>query len=68
MEMPAHVGLIPLLRSKSYSADIIDAHPFDRLRAGSCKKRKDGAPPVLVVLAKSKARATAQNFTLDIDR
>ena len=24
-------------------ADISGSHPFDKLRAGSCKKRKDGA-------------------------
>ena len=36
--MLAHVGKIPALRNKSYSAGIIDAHP--------CKKRKDGAPSV----------------------
>jgi hypothetical protein len=31
-------------RDKSHSARTIAAHPFDKLRAGSCKKRKDGAP------------------------
>ncbi len=39
-------GLIPSLRNKSYSTSIIDAHPFDRLRADSWKKRKDGEPSV----------------------
>jgi len=29
----------------------IAAHPFDKLRAGSCKKRKDGAPSVEMVQA-----------------
>jgi hypothetical protein len=39
-------GLFPSLRNKSYSTGIIGAHPFDKLRAGSCKKRKDGTPSV----------------------
>ncbi len=33
------------------SAGSIAAHPFDKLRAGSCTKRKDGAPSVKMVCA-----------------
>jgi uncharacterized protein YndB with AHSA1/START domain len=33
-------------RNQSSSACSIAAHPFGKLRAGSCKKRKDGAPSV----------------------
>jgi hypothetical protein len=29
-------------------------HPFDRLRAGSCKERKDGAPSFVAALRKSR--------------
>ncbi len=45
-------GLIPSLRNKFYGAGSIAAHPFDKLRAGSCKKRKDGAPSVGMVQCK----------------
>ena len=33
-------------------AGSIAAHPFDKLRAGPCKKRKDGAPSVGMVQSK----------------
>jgi hypothetical protein len=38
--------------TKSNSTRGIATHPFDKLRAGSCKKRKDGAPSVGMVHAK----------------
>jgi hypothetical protein len=37
------------LRSDKSRVGSIAAHPFDKLRAGSCKKRKDGAPSVGMV-------------------
>ena len=33
-------------RTDKGCAGSIAAHPFGKLRAGSCKKRKDGAPSV----------------------
>jgi hypothetical protein len=30
-------------------ADCIASRPFDKLRAGSCKQRKDGAPAFILV-------------------
>ena len=33
-------------RTDKSCAGSIAAHPFGKLRAGSCKKRKDGAPSV----------------------
>ena len=45
------VGLItPNTRSNSTRS--IATHPFDKLRAGSCKERKDGAPSGGMVYAK----------------
>ena len=34
---------------KSSSTGSIASHPFDKLRAGSCKVRKDGAPTLMVM-------------------
>jgi NarL family two-component system response regulator LiaR len=39
-------------RTDKSCAGSIAAHPFDKLRAGSCKKRKDGAPSVGMVQCK----------------
>jgi len=39
--MPASNAFDHAAVSKSNSADGIAAHPFDKLRAGPCKKRKD---------------------------
>jgi hypothetical protein len=41
--------LITPLHYKANSTGSIAAHPFGKLRAGSCKKRKDGAPSVEMV-------------------
>ena len=41
-----------LYTTKSNSTRSVAAHPFDKLRAGSCKKRKDGAPTVGMAHAK----------------
>jgi hypothetical protein len=38
--------------TKSNSTRSVAAHPFGRLRAGPCKKRKDGAPSMGMVHAK----------------
>jgi hypothetical protein len=40
------------VRKAKICIGIIAAHPFDKLRAGSCKKRKDGAPSVGMVQCK----------------
>jgi hypothetical protein len=37
------VDVQPSVRG-AYGAGGIASHPFDKLRAGSCKERKDGAP------------------------
>jgi hypothetical protein len=50
--MPAPIGLDRASTTKSNSTRGIAAHPFGKLRAGSCKKRKDGAPSVGTVHAK----------------
>jgi hypothetical protein len=44
--MPAPSGFDQVSTTKSDSTSSIAAHPFDELRAGSCRKRKDGAPSV----------------------
>src|SRR5258708_3935968 len=57
-------GLFRSLRNKSYSTGSIAPHPFDRLRAGSCKKRKDGAPPAEMLhteMVKSRPPARSLN-------
>ena len=45
-EMPAPNGLDHVSTTKSNGTRSIAAHPFHKLRAGSCKERKDGAPSV----------------------
>ena len=49
--MPAPSGFDHVPTTKSNSARGIAAHPFDKLRAGSCRKRKNGAPSVGMVHA-----------------
>ena len=49
--MPVPSGFDHTPTTKSNSTRSIATHPFDKLRAGSCKKRKDGAPSVGMVLA-----------------
>jgi hypothetical protein len=44
--MPAPSGFDHVSTTKSNSTFSIAAHAFDKLRAGSCKERKDGAPSV----------------------
>jgi hypothetical protein len=39
-------------RFNSNSTRSVAAHPFGKLRAGTCKKRKDGAPSAGMVHAK----------------
>jgi len=39
-------------RTDKSCAGSIAAHPFGKLRVGSCKKRKDGTPPVGIVQCK----------------
>ena len=51
-EMPAPSGFDHVSTTKSNSTHSIAAHPFDKLRAGSCRKGKDGAPSVGMVHAK----------------
>jgi len=51
-EMPAPSGFDHVSTTKSNSTRSVAAHPFDKLRAGSCQKRKDGAPSVGMVRAK----------------
>jgi len=50
--MPAPSGFDHVSTTKSNSTRSVAAHPFDKLRAGSCQKRKDGAPSVGMVRAK----------------
>ncbi len=50
--MPAPSGFDYVPTTKSNSTRSIAAHSFDKLRAGSCEKRKDGAPSVGMVHAK----------------
>jgi hypothetical protein len=50
--MPAPSGFDRVSTTKSNSTRSIAAHPFDKLRAGSCKERKDGKPTVGMVHAK----------------
>jgi hypothetical protein len=50
--MPAPSGFDHVSTAKSNSTRSNAPHPFDKLRAGSCKKRKDGAPSVGMVHAK----------------
>jgi hypothetical protein len=64
-EMPASSGSDRVSTTKSNSTRSIAAHPFDKLRAGSCKQRKDGAPSVGMVYAKIvKGGPPAQFFIL----
>jgi hypothetical protein len=51
-ETPAPSGFDQVSTAKSSSTRSIAAHPFDKLRAGSCKTRKDGAPSVGMAHAK----------------
>jgi len=50
--MLARSGFGHVSTTKSNSARSVATHPFDKLRAGSCRKRKDGAPSVGIVHAK----------------
>ncbi len=50
--MPAPSGFDHLSTTKSNSTRSIASHPFDKLRAGSCNMRNDGAPSVGMVHAK----------------
>jgi hypothetical protein len=51
-EMPAPCGFDHASTTKSNSTRSIAAHPFGKLRAGSCKKRKDEPPSVGMVQAR----------------
>jgi hypothetical protein len=51
MRAPSGFGHAPA--TKSNSTRSIAAHPFGKLRAGSCEKRKDGAPSVGMVHLKA---------------
>jgi hypothetical protein len=50
--MPPPGGFDHVSEPKSNSTRSIAAHPFGKLRAGSCRKRKDGAPSMGTVHAK----------------
>jgi hypothetical protein len=50
--MPAPSGFDHVSATESNSTGSIASHPFGKLRAGSCKERKDGAPSVGMVHAK----------------
>src|SRR5882672_4930297 len=51
-EMPAPSGFDRVSTTKSNSTHSIAAHPFGKLRAGFCQKRKDGPPSVGMVQAR----------------
>jgi len=51
-EVPVPSGFDLVSTTKSNSERSIATHPFGKLRAGSCKKRKDGAPSVGMVQCK----------------
>jgi len=51
-EMPAPSGFDHVSTTESNSTRNIAAQPFARLRAGSCKQRKDGTPSVGMAQAK----------------
>ena len=53
--MPAPSGFDHVSTAKSNSTRSNAPHPFDKLRAGSCKKRKDGAPSVGMMQCKDGA-------------
>src|SRR6266576_3770204 len=48
-------------RTDKSCAGSIATHPFGKLRAGSCKKRKDGAPSVGMVQCKDGPLASSRS-------